>query len=242
MKTLLQLQALDLKIEKCKEQEKEIPKQKKKFDIHRERLHAELKASEERCQALKLEQRECEGEIEQKQQQIAKYDTQLLAVKKNEEYQALLGEMDTLKKQISLKEERILAIMLEIDDANALFEEDKTRIADELSGIEDECKKIDAELAAALQERKGYEGQRAPLLEAMDPSLLSRYQRIRKAIKKGAAVVPLKGETCSGCFMMITPQVVNEVMEGKKVHSCSHCGRILYDPLNFMDESSPEVM
>ena len=63
-------------------------------------------------------------------------------------------------------------------------------------------------------------------------------ERIRKAKKTGKAVVPLNDETCSGCHMSVTAQVVNEVLAGDKVHSCSHCGRLLFAPENFVEEDS----
>ena len=119
MKNLLKLQALDLKIEKFRLREIEIPKQKSKFNIHKKRLEDELKGSESRYKSLMLEQRECEGDITAKQEEIKRKDGQLLAVKKNEEYQALLHEREMLKKQISAKEERNIAIMLEIDVAKS---------------------------------------------------------------------------------------------------------------------------
>lgn len=238
MKTLLALQALDLKIERCKKREKEIPLQKKKYDIHKARLADELRESEEKCKALALEQRECEGDIEQKQTQIQKYDMQLLSVKKNEEYQALLHEIDALKKQVALKEERIITIMVEIDEAKAHLEEDKQRIEAELAEIEQECAKIDEELQEAVQEREALEAQREPLLQKANPKLLARYRRIRKAKGGGKAVVPLENEACTGCHMRVTPQMANEILAGEKTHACSHCGRLLYEPGNFQETTA----
>jgi len=237
LKTLLALQELDLKIEVFKARETEIPKQKSKFDIHRKRLAAELAERESVCKRLVLEQREAETDIEQKQNQIKKHDQQLFAVKKNEEYQALLHEMEMLKKQIALREERILAIMMELDDAKARLEEDRKRIQDETKMIESQCAEIDAELAAAVADREKLEKQRQPLLGLVDANLLARYHRIRASKKTGAAVVPLNGEVCTGCHMNVPPQIVNELMAGDKMHSCNHCGRLLYFADNFKDAS-----
>jgi predicted nucleic acid-binding Zn-ribbon protein len=36
--------------------------------------------------------------------------------------------------------------------------------------------------------------------------------------------------------MTITPQIVNEIMAGK-VHTCAHCGRLLFHKDNFPQES-----
>lgn len=233
MKSLLKLQSLDLQIEKLRLRETEIPKQKSKYDIHKKRLEDELKSSENRHKGLMLEQRECEGDIAAKQADIKKKENQLLAVKKNEEYQALLHEMEMHKKQIGIKEERIIAIMMELDEAKSCLEEDRKRIGAEQEEIGAECAKIDGELSVAITERKALEAQRAPLAAEIDPAMLGKYERIRKAKKTGPAIVPLHGESCSGCFMKITAQHVNEILAGDKFMPCNHCGRLVYDESMF---------
>ena len=227
---LLELQKLDMEIAALKSSEIELPKEKDKFKIHRERLALELKNSEERCKKLRLEQRECAGDIEQRQAQIVKYDGQLYSIKKNEEYKALLYEMDLLKKQIAVKEERILALMIEHDEAKEALEADKERIQHELTDIDTECAKIDKELQELIVERKALVKSRPPLAGKVAKGLLSRYERIRKV--RTPAVVPLNEEVCGGCFMSVRPQIVNEIMANEKVHACQHCGRLLYFPGN----------
>jgi predicted nucleic acid-binding Zn-ribbon protein len=238
LKNLLKLQELDLKIEKLRLRETEIPKQKSRFSIHKKRLDDELKGSETRHKNLLLEQRDCEGEIATKQADIKKKEGQLLAVKKNEEYQALLHEMEMSRKQIAAKEERIIAIMMEMDEAKSCLEEDKKRIGAELAEIESECAKIDEELAVAVAERKALEARRAPLLGSIETGLLRKYERIRQAKKTGPAIVPLQGESCSGCFMSITAQNVNEILAGDKFLPCHHCGRLVYYAPKFQDAAA----
>ena len=230
MNKLLRLQDLDLQIEALNAREQEIPKQKNKFDIRRKRLAEELAEREKVYKALMLEQKECELEVDQKQGQIKKYDQQLFAVKKNEEYQALLHEMDMLKKQVAIKEERVIAIMVELDDAKARLEEDKKRIDAELKDIDRQCTLIDAELAEAVRERGQLEKELGPLAAAVKPDMLNRYKRIRASKGTGRAAVPLNGEACSGCHMRVPPQVVNELLGGSQILICSYCGRMLYDP------------
>ncbi len=208
LRILLELQQLDMKIAGLKQREQEIPRQKESFNIQRKRLETELKESEERVKKLRVEQRDCEGEIEQKNGHIRKFEGQLLVVRKNEEYKALLHEIDLQKKQISLKEERILAIMEDIEHAQMKLQEDKKRIAEEIRKLDEECIRIDAELAEAVKERKAQEHTRAPLAAKVDPSLLARYERVRKA--RTPAVVPLvetnkQAEACGGCYMTVRP-------------------------------------
>jgi hypothetical protein len=146
-----------------------------------------------------------------------------------------------LKKIVSQKEERILELMEAIDQAQALFEEERERIGRELAEIDRQCREIDAELAEAVGEREALEAGRGGLVELADPVLLRRYDRIRKNKPDGVAVVPLRGETCSGCNMSVLPQVVNEVLGGSKEHACNHCGRLLYDKAAVGEESEAQA-
>lgn len=239
MLTLLELQQLDIKIASLKQNEAELPKQKEKYSIHRERLNAELKASEQKCKRLQLEQRECTAEIEQRQAQILKYEGQLYSIKKNEEYKALLYEIELLKKQIAVKEERIIALMCEYDESKAAYEADKERIEEERRSIEHECSKIDQELHELSEERKALVRSRPPLAAKVEHALLAKYERIRKV--RMPAAVPLNNDACGGCFMAVRPQIVNEIMANNKMHTCQHCGRILYYPPNIESSKHPEA-
>lgn len=240
MKTLLQLQQLDQHVDQCQAREVEIPKQKNKFDHQRAQLVKELEEREKQCQDFLLEQKDCEGHIEVCNTQIIKYNEQLNIVKKNEEYQALLHEIDLQKKQIATKEERIITILVELDEANAKLEEDRKRIKSEQEEIDRQCAVIDEELGEAVKHRKELQEQRIPLEEQVAPTLLKRYSRVKKGIKSGAAVVPLKDEVCGGCHMHLLAQVVNEILAGNKIHSCQHCGRLLYHPPNVEEASEQE--
>lgn len=243
IENLLELQDIDLQIEALLLKEKEIPKQKEKLQIQEKKLKQEIEDSEKTHKKLVLDQRECERQITQLQEQIKKYNNQLQAVKKNEEYQALLKEIDEIKKQIGLKEEEQIKIMLQMDEANLFFLEAKKRIETEIQQLKKQGEQIDKELQEVIQERKGLEQKKLEAQKLVNPELLNHYLRVKQRRKTGPVVVPLNvdKEICSGCFMQILPQVVNEIMASEKVHTCRHCGRILYDP-KLLDGREPVIV
>lgn len=235
MNSMLKLQQLDARIHVCHAREKEIPKQKTKYQTVRDRLSAELKEREQKVKALELEQRTCEGDIEQKKAAILKYQQQLNSVKKNEEYTALLHEIEAVKKGISQREERIISIMVEMDEAKARLVEDRKRITEEQKGLDQECSKIDAELSEAVKQRQVLEAERPAISQHVSADLMSKYERLRKKYPSGDVIVPMKDEVCTGCNMHLRPQIVNEILQGHKTHACQHCGRLLFHPDNFVD-------
>ena len=61
----------------------------------------------------------------------------------------------------------------------------------------------------------------------MDPPALSQYERILER-KEGSALVPVRGNACSGCNMVLPPQAINEVQMNTRLIPCESCARILY--------------
>jgi predicted nucleic acid-binding Zn-ribbon protein len=238
LNSLLKLQELDARLHDCHVREREIPKQKTKYQTIRDRLTAELKEREQHVKNLELEQRAAEKDIEQKREQILKYQQQLNAVKKNEEYAALLHEIDGVKKTIGQREERIIAIMVEMDEAKARLDEDRKRIAEEQKRLDKECAQIDAELAEAVKKRQTLEADRPKIAVGVANDLMSKYDRLRRKFPSGDVLVPMKDEVCTGCNMHLRPQIVNEILQGHKIHACQHCGRLLFHPDNFSEDTT----
>jgi hypothetical protein len=57
--------------------------------------------------------------------------------------------------------------------------------------------------------------------------VLSQYQRLL-GTKAGIAIAEARGESCSGCYMSIPPQVYVNVKKNESIITCPNCGRILY--------------
>ena len=94
----------------------------------------------------------------------------------------------------------------------------------DLSAKKSELESIEAETAdqvAALQVK----AEKAKT--KIDERLLVAYNRIRRSVRNGLAVVSVKRDACGGCFNRIPPQRQVDVRQGKKLIVCEYCGRIL---------------
>ena len=72
-----------------------------------------------------------------------------------------------------------------------------------------------------------YEAQAAVAKAKIDERLLVAYNRIRRNVRNGMAVVTVKRDACGGCFNHIPPQRQADIRQGKKIIVCEYCGRIL---------------
>lgn len=141
--------------------------------------------------------------------------------------QAAEREIDAASKQLDAHEENMLGVLEEIDKLALTAAESEKQLND-LKAKKAELDKQANELFAALQERE-----RAKLDEKMlhvkgiDAPSLVIYERTRERFPMDP-VVPLKKDTCSGCFMSLGPQAVVLIGKGESVVKCRGCGRIVY--------------
>jgi len=103
--------------------------------------------------------------------------------------------------------------------ADALSEREMAA-KDELSALAKKSK----DFAARLRE---LDGRRAEAATKVDPSLLSRYENIKKR-RAGIAVCPVVGHTCRGCNRNIPPQLSIVLQRADSVETCPNCNRIIY--------------
>ena len=67
---------------------------------------------------------------------------------------------------------------------------------------------------------------REELMTKIRKPLLASYERLRNRYKR--AIVPVKDDTCLGCFMRLPTSITAHGRTDKEVLLCENCGRILY--------------
>ncbi|WP_297832824.1 C4-type zinc ribbon domain-containing protein [uncultured Rikenella sp.] len=185
----------------------------------------------EQADELSREVKAKKEEIEQAKALIKKYETQQDDVRNNREFDSLSKEIEYQKLEIELAEKRIKEFNAEIKNKKKLIEDTKALLEDrkidldakqaELAGIEEETAKELEELGKQAAEARG----------KIDERLLSAYDRIRKNVRNGLAVVTVKRDACGGCFNRIPPQRQLDIRMSKKIIVCEYCGRILVSDL-----------
>ena len=78
---------------------------------------------------------------------------------------------------------------------------------------------------AAAREQVGVE--RARAAKNVNPTLLARYDRIRRG-KAPLAVYPLHGSSCGNCFTAVPTQRKALIQRGATIEGCEACGVLLY--------------
>ena len=168
-----------------------------------------------------------EKEVAGVQTRLAKYKDQLLEVKTNREYTAMLHEIETAQNDIRTREDRILEVMMESDELNAAIKKSEAELKAAEKEIAAERATLETEMARLQGEIDRTTAEREKLVADIDRHVLSIFETTAKG-RKGVAVAEAKDGLCTICHVRLRPQVFNEVRKNESIIQCDSCRRILY--------------
>ncbi len=148
---------------------------------------------------------------------------------RNREYDSLTKELEFQELEIQLAEKKIREAYTQIDLNNQQIE--KSAI-----DLEETEKEMEIKRSELIEIASETEIEEQKLVEELDrcksnieDRLLVAYNRIRKNVRNGLAVVTIERDACAGCFNKIPPQHQLDITNYKKIIVCEFCGRILVD-------------
>jgi predicted nucleic acid-binding Zn-ribbon protein len=229
MKCLVELQQLDSKLLEIQRLRRDLPAEMARISQAILGEKERLEEARTQLEALKLQRRKRERDLEVEIDRVKKSQGRLFEVKTNKEYQALLKEIESAKEANNGLEEEILILMEEMDQrANEVkaAEENGRRVEEELSARQES---IRTQLGGLEGEEQRIRDQRERVAARVEPLWMGTYNRVSKR-HGGVAVVSVEGGTCRGCYVSIPPQLYNEILKGGPVVQCAFCHRFIYHP------------
>ena len=224
---LIQLQEVDTVLRSLVARKDQLPKILAELEQRRAANQKNLDTVKEALLTAQKKKRDRDQDLEAGVQKAEKHKSHSSEIKNNKEYQALLKEIETVEQENKAIEDEILVLMEKIDAAAAaITTAEQTAREAEATIIAEQ--KVHAAAAAKIEEElKAVEQEKQKMAKKVEPPVFSRYQRLIET-KTGTAIVEVRGESCSGCFMSIPPQVFVNVKKNENIIACPQCNRILY--------------
>ena len=224
---LYELQKIDSKIDGINKVKGELPLEVQDLEDEMAGMKTRIEHINAEIEELNSLTKQRKREVDQAKIMIGNYKEQQNNVRNNREYDAISKEIEYQELEIELAEKRLKEYAGGIKAKKLQLEE-----------AENQMKEREADLAAKKAELEGIEAETAPLVEEygvqeaqakekIDERLLAAYERIRRNVRNGLAVVTVKRDACGGCFNRIPPQRQADIRQGKKIIVCVYCGRIL---------------
>ena len=229
IKNLLTLQAADLRAKKMDFRMKEIPKEKQEIMDGLSGEEEKVAEAKEGLLDIEKEIRKLEKKVDEIKEKIRDLQSKSAMVKKNEEYKALLSEVETCKVNIGGFENKQIDFMDELEKrkkaleaAQKTFEYMSSEASENVEELEELSANLKTEIDEILNSRKA-------LIKKIEPGVFSIYNRLIK--KHGEPLSKIHNDTCGNCHLKLTPQTLNDAKKSL-VSTCDTCGHLIY----FADE------
>ncbi len=233
LEKLIELQQADREVGRLQEEIAALPRRVAAIEAKLAGTKTRVEAARAAVKADEANRRKYETQISDLRQKISKYRDQSLDVKTNEQYRALMNEIQFAERDIGGLEDKILEIMVGAELREQEIKELDAELKAETAEIDREKQEARRRTAEDQAQLATWNARRQELRSGIEEHVLRHYERVMKF--RGSAVTEVIGHKCATCQVMLRPQVYNEVRTNEQIVTCDSCQRILY----FIPEHQP---
>jgi hypothetical protein len=227
IETLLVLQERDSRRLALERQLQSVPREIAAVETRIAAEKAAIETAKAEWIGLESKKKQLEIEIKTVEEKVAKYRTQQVQVRKNDEYQALTHEIETAQAGIGTLEEQEIGVMFTIDEARQRFAAAEAELKRNISGHEARIRTLREREGQMQAEWKAAQEAVAAARPAVPEPQLRLYDRL--AVKPGHPVcVTVNGGKCGGCHLKVPTHIEVMARTGSEIATCDQCGRVVY--------------
>ena len=168
-------------------------------------------------------------ELNNQSQALARSKAKGARVRNTREADAVERELETIRRLMKEREAERDSLREAIGKRRGSVDKHEREFGEFESYAKQEREKAEARLTELTQVRERILSGRSELAGKVPPDVLRRYEMIRSK-RQGIGVAAIKDSTCSGCFVVLTPQQVIAIQRAEDFAQCPRCQRILYSP------------
>ena len=227
IQNLIDLQRIELALRAIEQERQQGPIRLAELAATFEETSQTVGAVKHRYEALRDETASLETELKDFQAKLAKFQVQLMAVKNNKEYSAVLKEIDQAKIEIAKRDEGILARMQEMETLQSDLPAVEARLAAETGAYDRERAEIESAMRTLDRRRDELIAERRRTETFLPKDVVATFYRVAE-VRRGLAVTRITEAMCGACNVRLRPQVFQEVKRGDTLLTCDSCRRYLY--------------
>src|SRR5258707_2460513 len=217
---LISLQVTDREIRRLQAEIAELPKVVAAIEEKLAGTKAGLEKARAAVKTDEAAKRKYESAITDLRQKISKYRHQSLEGKTNDQYKALLHEIQFAETEIAANEDKILELMLNAEVREKEVKAAEAELKEETAEIEKEKKIAHDRTAEDEKELAEWTAKRNTARSAVDPDMLRNYDRVTKF--RGSGLAEASDPKCACCSVELRPQPYEGVRSGKLI-CCGAC-------------------
>ncbi len=221
------LQGVDDEIHDIQCQIESAPAEVQKLEKGFAALDSQREWIKEKIKHLQDQQRRLNYDIKDEEARLSNSRNKLMQVQNDHEYQAVMREIEIMKRQNSTRQDELAALRDELtkQEENLAAQEQEWEAA--RSALETQQSGLEERLAGCRAALEELSAKRTSVGSAIEPPILKRYEFIRNRLRH-PVIVPVDNGVCSGCHMMLPPQHFIELQRGTSILSCPSCQRMIF--------------
>lgn len=227
IKKLIELQDIDTQLMELEDILGDLPKKVDELILEEKQVIKNIEDGKQRIKEIKLDLNKIELRVKEDNQKIDHLKDQLFKVTTNKQYDALMQEIDHLKEQLDKDETVDIELMEEKDTLEEEIMNQEKNVELVSKDLSERRESLGKMLKETAEQKNQLENDRNKLVESIEEPFLKRYNVVRQA-RRGTAVVPVLGASCSGCGAVVPPQKIAEIRADKTPNTCDECSRFLF--------------
>ena len=190
---------------------------------------AELDAAKKQIRDATVQADKKEVQLKGMQAKSDELRVRLNTIKKQNEYDGIRNQLSNDNLAQSKLSEEILEVRIKIEsDAEAMKAQEV-----EVKKLSDEVAAMTAEIESKADEQRAQLAKMEAAVKEAEAFIPEddRERYVRSVKQRGPdAMAAVEESACSGCYVSVTAQMMNELINGAHMVFCKTCGRILYLP------------
>ena len=234
LESLVRLQQAENDLRRVESELLAVPRAKAEMQAGVAEERGRLEAARAALDAGQRARKQHEAEVLDLETRRSKYKGQLMDVKTNKEYTAMLHEIEAVEREIRSREDQILVEMERAEGLTAELKREEALFKTAEEQGRAEAKVFDARAAELKTEAQRLAAERDQVAVRVPEDAMEQWKRVAKL--RGTGVAPAVDAMCTLCHMKLRPQMWVDLKKNEEIFQCPACSRIL-----FYEAPVPEV-
>jgi hypothetical protein len=223
---LIRLQAVESDLRRTDLDLAEIPARQADLDARLAAERGRLDTVRGGLDSSQKNRRKEEGALQDLEAKRSKYKGQLMEVKTNKEYTAMLHEIEGVEREIRSREDQILAEMESAETLGAELKKEEDVFKKEESRHKQDVAALEGQRRALAARRESLAAEREKVAATISSDTRELFQRVAKL--RGTAVAAAREGRCQECHLLLRLQMYSDLKRNDAITQCPQCNRILY--------------
>jgi predicted nucleic acid-binding Zn-ribbon protein len=223
---LIRLQRVETELKRVEAELLELPRKRAALEEDLLAERGRLEAAREALAASQKARRQHEGALQDLETRRSRYKGQLMEVKTNKEYTAMLHEIEGVEREIRSREDEVLAEMEKAEAFSLEIKREEEAFKEAEGRHKTGARELDERARARERDASRLRDERGAVAATLDEDLLALFERVARL--RGAAVAEARDGMCQQCHVKLRPQMYVDLRKNETIQQCPSCSRILY--------------